>query len=132
MTGVQTCALPIYTFLGLGVTGDGNNRTGWSDEHFDALLRRSAVELDPATRLATLAEAESLLLADGPFLPIYHYSTNELIKPYVHGIYHTALDIHPLSYVWIDHDWRRDRPPVAAHVPSAAASPAHAGARDPR
>ena len=101
------------TFLGLGVTGDGNNRTGWSDPHFDALLRRASGELDPARRMATLAQAESLILADGPFIPIYHYSTNELVKPYVRGIYRTALDVHPLNYVWIDRSWRNGTPPTA-------------------
>ena len=104
------------TFIALGVTGDGNNRTGWSDARFDNLVRRSATELDPAKRLATLAEAESLLLADGPFLPIYHYSTNELVKPYVHGIYRTALDLHPLNYVWIDKNWKPGTPATAEAV----------------
>src|SRR5262249_21087516 len=32
------------TFLQLGLTGDGNNRTGWSDPHYDALLRRAEKE----------------------------------------------------------------------------------------
>jgi len=104
------------TFIGLGVTGDGNNRTGWSDPRFDRLVRRSATELDPAQRLATLAEAESLLLADGPFLPIYHYSTNELVKPYVRGIYRTPLDLHPLNEVWIDRDWKPGAPVTAEAV----------------
>ncbi len=101
------------TFLQLGLTGDGNNRTGWSEPRYDALLHRAEKEVDPARRLATLAAAESLLLSDGPFLPIYHYSTNELVKPYVHGIYQTALDTHPLSYVWIDRNWRAGTPPTA-------------------
>ncbi len=103
-----------YSFLGLGVSGDGNNRTGWSDRRYDALLARSTSEPDPERRLAILAQAESLLLADGPFIPIYHYSTNELVKPWVHGLYNTALDVHPLNEVWIDHRWRPGSPPVVA------------------
>ena len=102
-----------YSFLGLGVTGDGNNRTGWSDPRYDELLRRSSREVDPARRLAVLTQAESLLLADGPFIPVYHYSTNELMKPYVHGIYQTALDVHPLDEVVIDRDWQHEPAPVA-------------------
>lgn len=101
------------TFLQLGLTGDGNNRTGWSDPHFDALLRSASKELDAAQRMRTLAAAESLLLADGPFIPIYHYSTNELVKPYVKGIYRTALDVHPLNYVSIDRNWRSASPATA-------------------
>jgi ABC-type oligopeptide transport system substrate-binding subunit len=95
------------TFLACYVTGDGNNRSGWSDRRYDAMIREAAGEVDQARRLDILSRAEALLLADGPVIPIYHYSTNELVKPYVHGIYQTALDIHPLTYVWIDHDWPR-------------------------
>jgi oligopeptide transport system substrate-binding protein len=101
------------TFLACYVTGDGNNRSGWSDPRYDAMIRDAAKELDPARRLAILQQAEALLLSEGPVIPIYHYSTNELIKPYVRGIYHTALDIHPLTRVWIDHDWQKRAAPVA-------------------
>jgi ABC-type oligopeptide transport system substrate-binding subunit len=95
------------TFLACFVTGDGNNRTGWSDPRYDALVRGAAEELDPARRLRTLAAAESLLLDQAPILPIYHYATNEMVKPYVRGIFRHPLDVHPLTRVWIDHDWRR-------------------------
>ena len=95
------------TFLGSFITGDGNNRTGWSNPEYDALLRRAADETDPARRMRVLEHAEALLLDQSPVIPIYHYSTNELVKPYVRGIYRTALDIHPLTYVWIDRDWRK-------------------------
>jgi hypothetical protein len=40
-------------------------------------------------------------------IPIYQYTTNELVKPYVHGLYSTPLDSHPLTHVWIDPDGRR-------------------------
>jgi oligopeptide transport system substrate-binding protein len=102
------------TFLSCYLTGDGNNRTGWGDPRYDRLLREAAAELDPARRFALLREAEILLLDEGPVIPIYHYSTNELVKPYVRGIYRTPLDVHPLTRVWIDHDWARRPAPVAA------------------
>ncbi len=98
------------SFLQLLVGGDGNNRTGWADARYDALLRRAAHTLDPVQRFATLAEAESLALDQSVYLPIYHYSTTELVKPWVQGIYQTALDVHPLTHVWIDHDWRQHEP----------------------
>jgi ABC-type oligopeptide transport system substrate-binding subunit len=108
------------TFLSCWITGDGNNRSGWSSRRYDGLIRAAAREVDPARRFGILREAEALLLEDGPTLPVYHYSTNELVKPYVRGIYQTALDIHPLTYVWIDRDWRSRE---AAHGPAAAAGP---------
>jgi ABC-type oligopeptide transport system substrate-binding subunit len=50
-----------------------------------------------------LSEAEAILLVDGPVIPIYHYTQSALVKPYVHGIYSTLLDVHPLTEVRIDH-----------------------------
>jgi oligopeptide transport system substrate-binding protein len=112
------------TFLGMYMTGDGNNRTGWSHPRYDGMLRAAAREVNPAKRMAILRDAEALLLSEGPEIPIYHYSTNELVKPYVRGIYQTALDIHPLTYVWIDRDWRRHAPesPFADAAPARPAS----------
>ena len=91
------------TFLDLWVSGSGNNRTNWSDPRYDALIERAQVEPDAAKRLALMSEAEGILLADGPVIPIYHYVQSALVKPYVRGIHSTLLDIHPLTEVWIDH-----------------------------
>ncbi len=110
------------TFLEIMRSGDGNNRAGWSDPRYDRLLRDAAVELDAAKRMKRLAEAESLLLADGPVIPIYHYSTAELVKPYVHGIYQNALDTHPIKDIWIDRSWRRGALRRTADDPGRAAS----------
>ena len=101
------------TFLGLMMSGDGNNRTGWKSPAYDALMAEAARELDPARRLAILAKAEALVLDQAPVIPIYHYSTSELVKPYVRGLYPTALDTHTLKHVWIDRDWNRPAGPVA-------------------
>ncbi len=107
------------SFLQMLVGGDGNNRTGFADARFDALIARAARTLDRAQRFAVLAEAESLALDQAVFLPIYHYATTELVKPWVRGIYQTALDVHPLTHVWIDHDWRQHEP-LAANAPDTA------------
>jgi ABC-type oligopeptide transport system substrate-binding subunit len=105
------------TFLDLWVSGSGNSRTGWSNATYDDLVRRATVEVDPAERLRLLSRAEAILLADGPVIPIYHYSESSLVKPYVAGIFSTVLDVHPLKGVSIDHDWRAQ----AATVSTAAA-----------
>ncbi len=98
------------SFLNLLTTGDGNNRSGWSDPEYDRLMREASRTLDPAARYAIMRRAEAVALEAAPFLPIYHYSTNELVKPWVRGIHQTALDVHPLTYVWIDHQWREHEP----------------------
>lgn len=106
------------SFLNLLTTGDGNNRTGWSDPAYDELMREASRIQDPAARFALIRRAEAIALEASPFLPIYHYSTNELVKPWVKGIHQTALDVHPLTYVWIDHDWREHVPIAGAGRPS--------------
>jgi ABC-type oligopeptide transport system substrate-binding subunit len=113
------------TFLSCWITGDGNNRSGWSSARYDGLLRQAAREPDAKKRFALLRDAEALLLDQGPTLPVYHYSTNELVKPYVHGIWQTALDVHPLTHVWIDRDWQRH----ATESPQALADPVAGAAR---
>lgn len=95
------------TFLNAMRTGDGNNRAGYANPQYDALLAQAAQEPDTAKRSALLTRAEDILLRDAPLIPIYHYTTTEFVKPYVRGMYPSPLDFHPLKYVWIDHDWQK-------------------------
>ena len=104
------------TFLYLMRSVDGNNRTGWSNPEYDRLMRESEREVDAAKRMSLLERAERLVIAEGPVISVYHYSTNALVKPYVRGIYQNALDTHPMKKVWIDRDWDR-RPPATAALP---------------
>lgn len=104
------------SFLQMLTSGDGNNRSGWSDPEYDALIKQAARTLDPAERFKVLQQAETLAVEAAPFLSIYHYSTIELVKPWVRGLYPTALDTHPLKAVFIDHDWQRN-PPDAVGQP---------------
>jgi ABC-type oligopeptide transport system substrate-binding subunit len=101
------------TFLEPLRSGDGNNRTGWSDPRYDELLASAANEVERTKRMAMLREAERRALDAAVFLPIYHYRTHELVKPYVRGLYHTALDVHTLTRVWLDRDWRQHEPLAA-------------------
>jgi oligopeptide transport system substrate-binding protein len=70
------------TWLELSRSGDGNNDRGYSNPEFDRLLDRAADQLDPAERLATLAQAERMLVeSDLPMLPICHYVTVYMFDP---------------------------------------------------
>ncbi len=74
-----------YTFAQLLQTGFGINLTGYSNPRYDALLAEATRQPDPARRRALLEEAERLMLADHPLLPIYFYVNKHLVKPYVSG-----------------------------------------------
>jgi oligopeptide transport system substrate-binding protein len=121
------------TFLACYVSGDGNNRTGWSNARYDRLIQDAAFEPDTAKRMALLREAETLLLSECPVIPIYQYTTSELVKPYVRGLYSTPLDSHPLTHVWIDPEWRRhadaDSPTAAGAAPRRGLARGDGGGR---
>jgi len=119
------------TFLACWISGDGNNRSGWSNRRYDALIHQAAQEIDPARRFAILREAETLLLDEGPTIPIYHYSTNEMVKPYVRGIWQNPLDLHSLNYVWIDRDWRNHESEASQALAAPATGAGDAAAAAP-
>lgn len=104
------------TFLYVLRSGDGNNRTGWSDARFDALIEQAGREADGVRRLQLLAQAEALALHEMPFLPIYAYRSVELVAPYVRGLHSTALDTHSIRHVWFE----RGTPAGAGPRPEAS------------
>ncbi|MGE9268694.1 MAG: peptide ABC transporter substrate-binding protein, partial [Verrucomicrobiales bacterium] len=90
------------TFLEMWINGGGNNNTGWGSAAYEDLLREAENTADPAERLATLSRAEKILLADTPILPIYHYTTNYLIRPEVKNWHPLLLNNHPFKFVKIE------------------------------
>ena len=87
------------TFLYILRTGDGNNRSGWGNPEYDALIAAAGRELDPTERMRLLAQAETIALDEMPFLPIFAYRTTEFVAPYVRGLHSTATDTHMLRFV---------------------------------
>jgi oligopeptide transport system substrate-binding protein len=73
------------TFLGLFVSGGGNNWTGWGDAAYDDLLARAAATADPAARLALFQQAEARLLEQAPVAPLFFGARNFLVHPAVRG-----------------------------------------------
>jgi oligopeptide transport system substrate-binding protein len=90
------------TFLDMWITGGGNNRTGWSNEEFETLLKKSEHERDPLARLDILQAAESILMGDTPILPVYWYTTNYLIDSRVKGWHPMLLNHHPYKFLSLE------------------------------
>jgi len=89
------------TFLSVFAGGGENNRTGWSDPRYDELLARASREVDPARRLALLHDAEARLLEELPILPLFAYTTQNLVSPRLDGFWPNALDEHfPKFFRW--------------------------------
>jgi oligopeptide transport system substrate-binding protein len=82
-----------YTFAQLLRTGFALNLTGYSNPRYDALLAAAVDESDIARRRALLEEAERVMLADHPVLPLYFYVNKHLVKPWVRGWTDNVMNI---------------------------------------
>ncbi len=90
------------TFLDLWVAGSGNNRTGWSDPTYDALIADAARELDPAKRFDIFRRAEEILVTgQTPICPLFYYVGIQLYHDQtLGGIQPNLLDEHPLREMY--------------------------------
>ncbi|AOP44692.1 ABC transporter substrate-binding protein [Edwardsiella piscicida] len=66
-------------------SGDSNNTPQYSNPRFDAVLAQASASQDPAARQRLFQQAEALLAEDVPTIPLYHYVSVRLVKPYVGG-----------------------------------------------
>jgi oligopeptide transport system substrate-binding protein len=82
-----------YTFAQYLKSDFGVNLPHYANPAYDALLAQAATELDPGKRRALLEQAESLMLADHPLLPIYFYVSKHLVKPQVQGWYDNVMNV---------------------------------------
>src|SRR3989338_5206769 len=90
------------TFLDLFRPGFGNNFSGWNHQGYEELLREATKTRNASKRFQLLRKAESILLDESPALPIYTYTHPHLISAKVTGIYHNAMNQHPLKGVTLD------------------------------
>ena len=82
-----------YTFLQLFKGDFGINTPHFRDAGYDALLVDAAREVDPARRRATLEQAERLLLAAHPVIPVHFYVNKHLVSPRVQGWYDNVMNV---------------------------------------
>jgi oligopeptide transport system substrate-binding protein len=73
------------TFLGLMDSANGANVTGYVNPDFDAKLRHANATRDPEVRAQLLADAEAILNADHPAIPLYFHAGRRLVSPAVVG-----------------------------------------------
>ncbi|KAF0824117.1 peptide ABC transporter substrate-binding protein [Cytobacillus firmus] len=81
-------------------TGHSMNRTGWSNEKYDQLIKDAKNEADEAKRFELMYEAEKILFEEMPIIPIHFYNQVYLYNDAVSGIVR-----HPVGYLelkWAD------------------------------
>ena len=82
-----------YTFAQYLKSDFGVNLPHYRSAQYDALLERAAAQTDPAQRRQLLEEAERVMLADHPLLPLYFYVNKHLVKPQVQGWYDNVMNV---------------------------------------
>lgn len=89
------------TFLDMFMSNNGNNRTGWRDEDYDALIREANQQTDVAKRRTLLQQAETKLIRDDLIIaPIYFYAGVNFFDPdKIDGIHFNLLDEHPVHAI---------------------------------
>jgi len=89
------------TFLDLYLRNSGNNRTGWKNPHYDALLHEANQQTDLDRRAQFLRQAESILINEEvPIVPVYFYSGFNYFDPNkIQGISQNLLDEHPIQNI---------------------------------
>lgn len=82
-----------YTFAQYFKSDFGVNLTHYHNAAYDDLVDRAAAEVDPARRRALLEQAEQVMLADQPVIPLYFYVSKHLVKPRVTGWYSDIMNV---------------------------------------
>ncbi|GAB1263210.1 peptide ABC transporter substrate-binding protein [Aurantivibrio infirmus] len=77
------------------------NNSGYDNKEYDRLLNVAAVETNPASRANYLKQAETILLADAPVIPIFYYVTKRLVSNKLGGYADNLTDRHFSRYMYI-------------------------------
>jgi len=87
------------TFLGLFTSRSGNNRTGWANARYDALIDEGNTQTDLKRRAELFRQAEKLLVTEeAPVVPVYFYTGFNYFNPLkIAGVHQNLLDEHPLQ-----------------------------------
>ncbi len=77
------------------------NTTGYDSPQVDQLLTQARTEQDPGTRMGLYQQAEQLILADLPMMPLYYGHNDVVVKPYVKNLMLPPVVMPYLRYVTI-------------------------------
>jgi oligopeptide transport system substrate-binding protein len=90
-------------FLDLFITGGGNNHTGFSNARYDEIiLEQAPATRDRDERYALFHEAERLLMAEMPLIPLYVYQSKHLVRPSLKGMPSNIMDFYNWKYVYLE------------------------------
>ena len=91
-------------FLDLFLKDGGNNRTGWSNNDYDAAIAAAAKAVTQEQRFSYFQVNERILAEESPIIPLYTYTRPILISPSVKGWDDNILAQHPYKYIYLQAD----------------------------
>ena len=91
-----------FSFLGIFITGGGNNDCGFANPAYDDFIARSRTAATGPERKELLQQAETLLLDEAPVAPIFYYARVYLKQTSVRGWYPNVLDRHMPQFISLD------------------------------
>ncbi len=86
------------TYMDMWITDGGNNHTSYSSAAYDSFIAKAKAEPNPAKRMQMLVDAEKLLMADMPIVPIYFRQNSWTHHTNVSGIIRRAVGPDPDLY----------------------------------
>ncbi len=98
---------PESQFLSIFRCDSPDNRTGYCNREVERLFDAALVESDRGRRVELIRQAEAIMIAEAPIIPMYVYTQHHLQKPYVRNLHVNLSDHQSLRDVWIDPDWKR-------------------------
>jgi len=83
-----------HAFLSILEADNPSNFVRYGNADYDSLMARAAEQIDPDSREMFLGEAESVMLADHPLIPIYFYVNKSMVSKRVQGWGDNGLNYH--------------------------------------
>lgn len=90
------------TFIDMWISGSGNNDTGWSSAEYDQLVNTAKTTSDQTVRFDAMHKAEEMLEKDMVVIPIYYYTNQWQDKPWLKGIFRTALGVTDFRWAYVE------------------------------
>lgn len=90
------------TWLDTFLSYSPQNHSGWADPEYDRMLKEAAQIADPVLSIKKFREAERRAVDAVPKIPLYFYTRNTLVKPWVKGFYPNPRSVHLAQWLWID------------------------------
>ena len=113
------------TFLEVFHSQSPSNYSGYKSATYDGLLQQIRSTARHQDRNPLITQAEELLMRELPLLPMYHYTSSTLVKPWVLGLEPNLQDMHPMMYVRFADatQWAQIQRGQAVHLPPLPGPP---------